>query len=310
MPQLPCPPGSIVYNSVDETEAVIVRLLGGDRYLVVPKYRRGTRLIDTYAAGEVRDASRTAGMLSYEPHYDVEAPVVRAREPIWRCTESFSPEAMLRIGAVLPSLAEQGLLDPRCLGLTGSLLAGHWVPHASDVDLVANLSPQCLPYIQALIEFLAERPLQGKERNEWLHREARSRGLSARLLNALTPRWQRSIVDDVVVSLAIASREAREKPEERFFKPLSGWGTTEFCLEPFEPSLGDYPVVLHSNNGACIVVLDGFYIPGLLEGGCFRARGILVEVAERGWDTQTCVAVGGREGGFIEWLVGRRGSSL
>ena len=305
----PCPPGSIIYDTVAGLEAVVVRLIEDNRYLVVPKYRRRSRLLDTYSAVEVAAASHETGIMRYEPRYGVEAPVIALRGPQWRCLRSFSLEAAIEAGAVLSSLAERGLLDPRCLGLTGSLLAGHWTPGVSDVDLVADLSPQCLPRLQELVEILAERSLRGGERAEWLRREARSRGLGAGLLASLTPPWQRSVVDGVVVSLAIVGREARERPEERFFRPLGGWSVAEFCLEPFEPRLGDYPAVLRTGD-TCIVVLDGFYVPGLLEGGCFRAEGPLVEVVERGHDVQRCVSVGGREGGFIERLGGRPGSSL
>lgn len=298
-----------MYDSVTGLEAVIVRLLRDDRYLVVPKYRRGSRLLDTYSAAEVAAAALEAGILQHEPRYGVEVPVALLRGPRWLCLRSFGVKAALEAGAILPSLAERGLLDPRCTGLTGSLLAGHWIPGVSDVDLVADLSPECLPRLQELIEALAERPLQGGERDAWLSREARSRGLNAGLLDSMAPPWQRSIVDGVRVSLAPVSRGARERPEERFFRPLGGWGTAEFCLEPLDTRLGDYPVVLRS-RGACIVVLDGFYVPGLLEGGCFRAVGPLVEVLERGWDAQSCVSVGGREGGFIERIGARPSSSL
>jgi hypothetical protein len=292
-----CEPGSILHNRLYGVEAVVVRRLYGTRYLVIPKYLEGARLLETYAATQVASAARRAGLENYIPEYSITAPVVDVRETGWLCCQSYGPHVAQLLGTVAGTLG--GLLEGGCVGLTGSLLAGHWSSAYSDIDLLVDTSPACLR--RSLDRFIeATEPLPPEDRRRWLLREARSRGVELEALQGLVTRWQRRLLGGRQVSLAPLSRRLRLQPERRLFRPQGGWECIRFCSEGGSEALGDYPAVVHGDGGACVVLYDGFYIPALIEGGCFRACGPrVVVVGEPGRTPSSCIAVGGREGGLL-----------
>jgi len=302
-----CPPGSIVYDHFGN-EYVIVRYMRGDTYIVIPKYTMQQepagvrhRLIKAYSAREVRRASRLLGRLVQEPHYGVEVPLLGINDVAY-CCPSFGTHVAELLYNTLPTLAEQlaakGL--SKCIGLTGSLIAGHWSEQYSDIDLLIEANEHCV----TLLNLLAEeyKSIGGDTKRAWLIREAESRKLPLRVIEDLVTRWQRIVIDGRAVSVAVVSMQ-RLEPEKRFFLEKPAWGTIALSVEqPMIRELGDYPAVLASGN-ACIVVYDGFYIPALAMGGYFSAYGPLVDVVEPGKAVlKSCVAVGGAEGGFLRRL--------
>ena len=300
-----CPPGSIVFTVTDKgiTEAVIVRRLTYEMYMVVPKYvyvgDRAARLLDTYSANEVHRAAELAHVVKIRsPLYGVDIPIVLPNRDTFTCLNSFDNNLSFLLGkAGLHHL--RGLLASGCIGLTGSLLAGHWSPRFSDVDILVDVSPNCINVFNDLVELVS--PLPQTMRDNWLRREAAKRKQGIGNMSMIATRWQRGIINGRVVSIAPVSRRLREAPETRVFEPSSEVGEVSICLEPYLEELGDYPAIIGDENG-CVVVYDGFYIPRLLEGGCFRARGPVVYVSVPGRFSLKCVSVGGAEGGFIELL--------
>ena len=300
-----CPPGSIVFTVTDKgiTEAVIIRRLTYETYMAVPKYvyigDRAARLLNTYSANEVHRAAELAHFVKIKsPLYGVDIPIVLLNRDTFTCLNSFDNNLSFLLGeAGLHHL--RGLLASGCIGLTGSLLAGHWSPRFSDVDILVDISPNCISVFNDLVELVS--PLPQTMRDNWLRREAAKRRQGIENMSMIATRWQRGIINGRVVSIAPVSRRLREAPEKRVFEPSSEVGEVSICLEPYREEFGNYPAVI-DGKGGCVVIYDGFYVPRLLEGGCFRAQGPVVYVSVPGRPSLKCVSVGGAEGGLIELL--------
>lgn|GEM_PF-4551959 len=300
-----CPPGSIVYGH-DGTEYVIVRRVLGWRYLVIPKYVMVgdiiRRIVETYSARSVVAAGEAAGVLAWEPHYAATVPIIDVSREAVLCCPSFGDHVILELYKVLPSLRKLIGGLTHCIGLTGSLLAGHWSPRYSDVDIIVNTDYECIQVLRELAEKL--QGLEGLEKESWLKKEAEKRNMPVSVIKSMASGWQRVMLDGHVVSLAPVSVARRVTEEDRwFFPPLSGRSSLRrLCLEQWHPALGDYPVVLETED-SCLVLYDGFYAPRLLEGGCFEAHGPLIDVVQHGRSPlRGCIAVGGREGGYLKPL--------
>jgi hypothetical protein len=288
------------------TEYVIVRRVIGWRYLVIPKYVAigGTvrRIVETYSARSVVAAGEAVGILAWEPHYAATVPLIDVSREAVLCCPSFGDHVFPELYRALPSLRRLVGGFTHCVGLTGSLLAGHWSPQYSDIDIIVNIDRDCLQLLRELSESL--QGLKGLKRERWLEKEAEKRNMPVSVIKLMASRWQRVVLDGHVVSLAPVSVASRMAEEERWFFPSpSRTGSLHhLCLEQWLSALGDYPAVIEA-GGSCLVLYDGFYVPRLLEGGCFEAHGPLVDVVRRGRSPlQGCVAIGGREGGYLKPL--------
>lgn len=299
-----CPPGSILFDA-EGNEYVVVRRLYGSYYLLIPKYTparsgRLDRLIGAYSAGEVIKAARSIGGITrYVANYGLDVPAADIEAGFWLCCPSIGPHVATLL-SILPSLYEiEGL--GTCIGVTGSLLAGHWRENLSDVDIVVDIgSPQCWEASERLRETI--RPLPVALLHEWLRREAEARKIGIDILKGLVTHWQRGIIDGYVVSIAPLSFEKRVQAERRFFFTQPQFRRKTFCIDEEPLEIGDYPALVPAREG-CIIVYDGIFVPPLLEGGCFEAWGPLVDVVgENGLHLRGCIGVGGREGGFIRRL--------
>ncbi len=295
-----CKPGSILVDIDGGIAYVVVRRLRGCEYLAIAKYRRsdkglhvypviGTaeRLLFSYDAASVASAAR----LTEDPSYGVSIPLANPCKGRWICC-SPEPEASARLLPELASLAEAG-----CAYLTGSLAAGAWIEGLSDVDVIVDVGPGCAPLLDAVRELGELHGLRGEERRRWLEAEAAVRGLSLEDVDSVVPLWQRMRIGGLVYSVAPLDVAARMGDERRVFKGTGARARLGFCIEPLSPGLGDYPAIVLLDGDGCLVVYDGFLVPGLLEGGCFEAEGWVVELVE-GEKGRRCIAVGGREGNW------------
>ncbi|MET1102136.1 MAG: hypothetical protein ABWW69_06665 [Pyrodictiaceae archaeon] len=291
--------------------STVVARLDDALWLVIPKYIEGStnglwsfmglglkRIIDAYTPKGVHEAALRAFLSESTPYYEQPVPVIRSGDKLVHCSgvEAFrkilaKPDSPLE--DVVVYLAEA--LGPiHSLRLTGSLLLG--VHHEySDVDLVIG------NYEDAL-ELVMDFPMNITKWDVLVEEFVRNgllRGLSPSISKKLYKPWSRFLLKtgthSVRISISLFSDRLRTRPSYAILK-LSN-NIQEFQrvrVEPYQESILGYPGVAHGDT-TTIVVLDGFYVPALFEGGSFYVKGVEASFCMRSSDCIKVIAVGARE---------------
>ena len=301
----------LVYGDLLLSETVLYMFLRvgltTETAILVPKYvvsgghspwklwngRRLARLLDTYAPASV---GKAVELFTSEKHPLFGVPVYEA--PVEEITVCRSPEAavndtllaLTRVGAAFLEL--RAMLSDTCRPRpTGSLLT--WSLHASsDLDVVVpDLS--CVVDLMDAAERRLIEPLAPGEVASWALREAKARMLDAEDVKPLYRAWARFRLSGTIVSTAFTNDHARSRAYRSPLRLRSSYVTCRAEVEPFQASLGDYPARAYARSGCIdiILLLDGLPVPALLEGGCFRVRGVEAFTDEG----ERVAVIGGRE---------------
>ncbi len=315
-------PNDIVINIDKGLVSVIVRRIAASEYLIVPKYRQSVqgswetpllgpleRIVSLYAPRAVRKAMTYANTV-WSPSYNTYIPIEHVSKHtnnIYICSgrKIINEQNITELDAYSNyklSLIYNKLMNMRRLSLnsitacswpTGSILMGSF-RQFSDIDLVLNIDePNCYKKITNFIEeFGYRKDLETAVTNAYLLKEAKWRNIDPQIMRNAIKKWQRLRINNTEVSISIVSIYRRLSPETRIFKisDPSEIVTKTLYVEPYQQSIGDYPVIVQSNE-EYIVSFDGIFAPLLFEGGKVFVRGIRGRISY-GTDSIEAIIIG------------------
>lgn len=270
-----------------------------------PWSKRGVRyerVIRAYGARNVFPASGRAGILRYDPVLGAEVPILHkglvarayhGRDRLREILSKASDELEEAVCEVVDVLSRVCGIEPKSIGVTGSILPGIHSIEVSDIDIVIYGCRGSLLMTECVGDaFPAQRPKTLERR---VVREAVLYGLSPDEILSVMPPYKARLLRGRELNFVMA----RDRPRRYGRRVLTPVGEFEGVLE-VEPGScealmypGEAPVTGIVRVGGCrvtsVITYENFFTYALFLGGRLRVSGIL----ERVDGSEECVVVVG-----------------